>query len=387
MEKCKDIVWISTQDWDDVWTRKQRFALYLAEKGYRIWYIEGQLHWFGFLLNKELRKFKRIFNFLNKPKEIIKNLFVVTPPLTIPGQMMSKTINRINKLFLIYQVKKILKKHKIKKYYLWVYPPDSIHLINSLKYEKLIFDCVDDWSKFRGLVSKKTMENYMNDLFSTADLVVVTHDELYRKANKYTEKIVLIPNGVETNHFDLSKIDDGDIPEDVKDIIGPKIGFIGSVARWIDYNLLHFIASSRPNWSIILIGSVSNRIKIDNIRQQKNIHLLGRKPYNDLPKYMKAFDVCINPFIVDELSNSVDPLKIYEYLATGKPIVSVNMPAVSRFKELIDIANDKNEFLKCIEKNILNNNQENIRMKRIQKANAHSWGNRYQQLYNAIQKF
>ena len=61
MEKCKDIVWISTQDWDDVWTRKQRFALYLAEKGYRILYVENQLHWAGFMLNKELRKFKRIF--------------------------------------------------------------------------------------------------------------------------------------------------------------------------------------------------------------------------------------------------------------------------------------------------------------------------------------
>ena len=386
MENCKDIVWISTQDWDDVWTRKQRFALYLSEKGYRILYVEAQLHWAGFMLNKELRKFKRIFKFTNSPKEIKKNIFVATPPLVFPGQTMSKIINRINKLFMIYQINKLLKKLNIKNYYLWVYPPDSIDLIDRLKYEKLIFDCVDDWSRFSGLVSKQTMEKYMNDLFRRADLVVVTHEELRRKANMCTDRVALIPNGVEANHFDLSKIEDGDIPEEMKRIIGPKIGFIGSVAKWIDYDLLHYIAVNRPEWSIIMIGPVSNRIKIDKIRQQKNIYLLGRKAYNDLPKYIKAFDVCINPFVVDELSDSVDPLKMYEYLATGKPIVSVKMPAVNRFKGLIDVAKDKKEFVKCIEKKILNSSQENLQAKRIQIANEHSWQKRYEQLYDAIQQ-
>ena len=149
----------------------------------------------------------------------------------------------------------------------------------------------------------------MNDLFRRADLVVVTHEELRRKANMCTDRVALIPNGVEANHFDLSKINDGDIPEEMKRIIGPKIGFIGSVAKWIDYDLLHYIAINRPDWSIIMIGPILNRVKIDKIRQQKNIYLLGRKAYNDLPKYIKAFDVCINPFVVDELSDSVDPLK------------------------------------------------------------------------------
>ena len=386
MENCKDIIWISTQDWDDVWTRKQRFALYLSEKGYRILYVENQLHWAGFMLNKELRKFKRVFKFTNSPKEIKKNIFVATPPLVFPGQMMSKIINRINKFLLIYLINRLIKKLKIKNYYLWVYPPDSIDLIDRLQYEKLIFDCVDDWSRFSGLVSRQTMEKYMNDLFRRADLVVVTHEELCRKANMCTDRVALIPNGVEANHFDLSKIEDGDIPEEMKRIVGPKIGFIGCVAKWIDYDLLHYIAVNRPEWSIIMIGPVSNRIKIDKIRQQKNIYLLGRKAYNDLPKYIKAFDVCINPFVVDELSESIDPLKMYEYLATGKPIVSVKMPSVNRFKGLIDIAKDKKEFVKCIEKNISNSSQENLRAKRIQIANEHSWQKRYQQLYDAIQQ-
>ena len=155
---------------------------------------------------------------------------------------------------------------------MWVYPPDSIDLIDRLKYEKLIFDCVDDWSRFSGLVSKQTMEKYMNDLFRRADLVVVTHEELRRKANMCTDRVALIPNGVEANHFDLSKINDGDIPEEMKRIIGPKIGFIGSVAKWIDYDLLHYIAINRPDWSIIMIGPILNRFKIHLL--QTLLHVL-----------------------------------------------------------------------------------------------------------------
>lgn len=375
-----DIIWVSTQDWDDVWTRKQRFAQFFARSGHRVFYIESQLHWPGYLRKKSLRRADRPFRFLKRPRQVEPNLYIVTPPLFLPGQMMSTVINRLNKCLLIPQIKHLVKAYHLDNPVLWLYPPDSIEMVGKFDESVIVFDCVDDWSQFKGLVSHKTVQSYMQYLFRKADLVLVTHDNLYNQACYFSKNVHLVPNGVENEHFEKALQPETAIPDDIKRLPKPRIGFIGHITYWLDFELVHYLASKRPSWSFVFIGPVSSRANVARLNSLKNIYFFGFRPYKSLPGYLKAFDVCINPFKLDDLSRSVDPLKVYEYLAAGKPVVSVDMPAMSRFGNTVVVAHDPYSFLIALDTAVYSTSDERMTKMRIMHARTHSWNKRFEQL-------
>lgn len=384
IEKNINFIWVSTQDWDDVWTRKQRFAQLFARAGHRVLYIEGQLHWPGYLRAKNLRYTNRAFRFLKKPRLAEPNLYIATPPLMLPGQMMSTKINKINKHLLINQIQKLANALNFYNPILWLYPPDSANLIGKFNESAVVFDCVDDWSHFKGLVSQKTVQNYMNALFSQSNLVFSTHENLHNQIRDLSKEAYLVPNGVEPEHFKKALSPETVIPADVIGFSKPIIGFIGSVQYWLDFELIYFLASKRPNWSFVFIGPVGARVDLSELMNLPNIYFLGKRRYDELPGYCKAFDVCINPFKLDELSKSVDPLKVYEYLATGKPIVTVNMPAMNRFGDVVQVAHDNDSFLRELDLAVNSGLDDKMIEARLLHAQTHSWKKRFEQINVAL---
>ena len=384
MENKPDIIWVSTQDWNDVWTRKQRFAQCFARSGHRVLYIESQLHWLGYLRIKSVQRAYRLYQFLNRPKLVEPNLYIVTPPLLLPGQMMSRTINRINKYLLISQILRLVKKYHFHNPVLWLYPPDSVELVGKFNESVVVFDCVDDWSQFKGLVSRKKVGGYMQFLFQKSDLVFVTHNNLYNKACNLAKNVYLVPNGVDPEHFEKSLRPETKIPDDIMSLPRPIIGFIGNVVYWLDFELIHYLASKRPSWSFVLIGPVASRADVAILRSLPNVHFLGYRRYEELPRYLKAFAACINPFKLDNLSRSIDPLKVYEYLAAGKPIVSVDMPAISSFGDMVFVAHDRDSFLSALDIAVASTSEKKMIEMRIMHARTHSWNKRFKQVNAAL---
>ena len=106
---------------------------------------------------------------------------------------------------------------------------------------------------------------------------------------------------------------------------------------WIDFYLIAYAAHIRPDWSFVFIGPIEPLARVSKVRNLSNVHFLGKMPYENIPALIAGFDVCINPFVIDKLSDTVSPIKLYEYLASGKPVVSVDMPAAREFANLISI--------------------------------------------------
>ena len=124
----------------------------------------------------------------------------------------------------------------------------------------------------------------------------------------------------------------------------------------------------------MFVGSVEPLARVDKVRGLANVYFLGRKPYADLPGYTAGFDVCVNPYVLDGVAANVDPLKLYDYLASGKPVVSVDIPAASRFAEVIYLTKTPDEFVKALEAALASPGDSAARQRL---AADHSWEARF----------
>ncbi len=339
------IVCLSTQDYDDLWTRKQRFMTDFARLGHRVLYVESQWHLLTYL--KHLRSgWRRLFLFLENPRERESNLFVATPPVLFPFFQMFAPLAVINNLVLGLWLRLQARRLRMKNPLAYTYVPYSHLAIKLLGSRKILYEKVDDYAAAKGLVRKATVDKLEKRLLKTAQLVIVTASRLKAKMKGSHDNVHLISNGCETQHFQqVAKIRTP--AEVIANLPRPRIGFVGALAYWCDLDLIEYLARSRPHWHFVFIGPRHTDTR--QLQHFANIHLIGRVPYSVLPRYMAGIDVFINPYKQDSIADSCSPLKVFEYLAAGKPVVSVPMPEVARFAPQVRIASDYRQFLLSIE--------------------------------------
>jgi glycosyltransferase involved in cell wall biosynthesis len=166
------------------------------------------------------------------------------------------------------------------------------------------------------------------------------------------------------------------------------VGFHGWIQYWIDFDLIAYAARSHPEWSFALIGPIEPLARVDKVRGLANVHFLGKQPYEHMPEFLAGFDVCINPFVLGELADAVSPIKLYEYLASGKPVVSVDMPAAREFSDLIPLVRTPEQFVRALE-DVLSRAQNGTIVAeaavRRQAAAGFSWDGRFQQVEEVLQ--
>jgi len=376
-----DIVCISTQDWDDLWTRKQRFMFQLAQQDNRVLYIEQQMHLAGYV--KRLRsEWRRIGRSLKGIRKMGDNLYVYALPLVLPFFQMSTSIGDINHWLIVPVLKKQLSSLEFRDPILWLYTHYSDRLVGKFGEKIVVYELVDETLAFKGLVKSEVNQFLENRLIRKSDVLIVTAQSLFDSRKKLIENIYLVPNGAEVEHFRKAMSEDTPVSEEIAEIKRPIVGFLGSISYWLDIPLIRHIALSHTEWSIVMIGPV--RANVSKIAPLPNVHLLGRKDYQELPRYLKAFDVCINPYILDGVAEGCSPLKLYEYLATGKPIVSVDMPEARKFDGLVRIARSTEEFVLHIE-SALQEDKSLIR-ERIKESEKHSWDERFRQVESIVEK-
>jgi glycosyltransferase involved in cell wall biosynthesis len=353
--------------------------LRFAQQGNKVLYIEAQASMIS--MGVVRRDFTRIVRWLKSPRKVEDNLFVATLPLVLPFFQMSFLINRINNWFIKNLLQYWIKKLKLNNILLWTYNPYSESFIGKLGESFSVYECVDELSEAKGLVKKNVISTYERRLLEKVNIVIVTHENLYRSKKHLNKNIYLIPNAAEVEHFKKSSLSSTPLAPEMLDIPKPIIGFMGSIQYWIDLDLIGYIATARPGWSIVLIGPIGRLSKMDKINELNNIYLLGKKEYDTLPSYIKGFDVCINPYVRDNTANNCSPLKLYEYLASGKPVVSVDMPEANKFDGVLKIGISYEDFVEKIELSLnqLPDKEETINS-RIGSVQQHSWNARFQQL-------
>lgn len=340
------IICLSTQDYGDLWTRKQRFMNMFADDGHKVIYVESQWHW--------LTYFKRIssdwlrpLRFLHKPRLIKSNLYVVTPPILLPFHQMLLPIAMFNNLILGLWLRLLALRFGMSDSLVYSYVPYSHLAIKILGSKKVLYEKVDDLAAAKGLVRRSTVDALERRLLKMSQLVIVTATKLKSILGNKHNSVHVIPNACEIEHFTKNTLESTE-PQKLRAIPRPRIGFVGMLAYWIDLELIATIAKARPEWQFVFIGPVS--VDVSSLDHLDNIHFIGRVPYDYLPTYMAGIDVFINPYLRDDIAESCSPLKVFEYLAAGKPVVSVPMPEIMRFAPQLRIAESADQFIQHIDK-------------------------------------
>jgi glycosyltransferase involved in cell wall biosynthesis len=294
-----------------------------------------------------VKKLLQVVKGLNRPR---KNLFVLTPlVIPLPG---SPLVRRLNKLLLIAQIRLALKKVKQGPAQIWSFTPDIAYTLGHFNEEKVVYYCVDDHASFSGYDKKQVLQDE-KELCQRSDLVITTSMVLQEAKKGWNSNTILVPHGVDFDHFSRAVHEDFPCPEELKSIPSPRLGFFGLIRDWVDVDLLWQVAQKRSDWHFVLIGDADSSVDLGKYRSTTNMHFLGRKKYQDLPAFCQHFDIGLIPFKVNELTHAVNPIKLREYLAAGLPVISTPMPEVKLYERFIRIVKTEEEFETAVEESLL----------------------------------
>jgi glycosyltransferase involved in cell wall biosynthesis len=208
-------------------------------------------------------------------------------------------------------------------------------------------------------------------LLDRVDMLVATAQRLTEIKVPASGRIRYLPQGVNYDHFAAPR----SVPAEFAELPRPLIGFAGSISHCCDYPLLCRIARAWPDASIVLVGPVRVDDDVLEVLQLPNVHFLGPRPYDELPAYVQAFDVGVIPYLLNEWTMSVDPLKLLEYLAAGIPVVTTDIPEVRKYGDVVTVAADEDRFLHGIATALAGHTQAD-QSARQQLAQSNTWAGR-----------
>jgi UDP-galactopyranose mutase len=220
----------------------------------------------------------------------------------------------------------MLHTHGISDYLLWYYTPMALAFTDHLTPVTVVYDCMDELAAFKG--APAILKHLEAELMDRADLVLTGGQSLYEAKRHQHRNIHPFPSSVDVGHFGRARRISND-PPDQATIPHPRLGFFGVIDERMDIALLDGVAAARPDWQIVMLGPV---VKIDpaSLPQRPNIHYLGSKSYDELPRYLAGWDVALLPFARNEATRFISPTKTPEYMAAGKPVVSTSIRDVVR---------------------------------------------------------
>lgn len=261
---------------------------------------------------------------------------------------------------------------RVRPVILWLSHPDQASQIGRYGEQIVCFDLMDNHGAFKSGAARTQMARAEQRLLRRVDLVFTTSSELQARALAAGARTVLVPNAVEYDLFATAATQPLPAPRRLARLPRPRLLFYGTLGPWVDTGWLAAVARSRPEWSIVVIGPAAGAdlAPLDGL---PNMHQLGRQPYDSLPAFLQQADVCLLPFAVDDLTSAVDPVKVYEYLAAGKPVVATPLPELAKFGDLVDIAATAEEAVAAVERHNRVPEDEARRRIRLAFAARHTW--------------
>jgi len=386
MIKNNDIICFSTSDWENPWGSKQQLMLRLSSAN-RILYVEYQasiLHMLNvlFFIN-------RIKKWSHNPRRVNENLYVFTPLPCLPFGFYFRSVNRLNQLFLSLCLMKAFNKMGFKKPILWVYTPLAVDILRFASHSLVVYHCIADFANEKKIAKRmSTIAKMEKELVEKCALVFALTKSLCDYLSKVNTNTYYFPSAVDYEMFNSSCAEDAQEPEDIKEIRRPRIGIVTYLHDQLDLSLLSYIADERKNWSLVIIGkALRTRHDLSRLFKKKNVFFLGEKKHHDIPRYIKSFDVCLIPYVKNEYTDNVSPLKLCEYLSMGKPVVSSGLESLLEFRDTISLCETKEEFLRQINRYIEHgNNDQSIITKRKEVAQQNSWDKRIELLTSLLEE-
>jgi len=382
----ESVLCFSSDPWGSIWPDKPQIMSILARRN-RVLYVEPELH-FRPAVRKIVGGEVKLSSLRRGRASWLKDeLHVYHPPAFAPisGHAVLGPLTRALRFGLLRQT---LRQLGMSKPILWLFHPSMVELVGQFGEKLVVYHVVDEYSAYAGHTpeSARWVREQEAYLASRADIVFAASQALWQAKRHLNPHTYLSQNAVDCDLFARVIANNTAVPADIGALRRPVIGLVGSIASWQDYDLLQFVAESHPAWSLAMIGPIhdmQDTEELKRLQRAPNVHFLGRKPPDEIPRYMNACDVCLIPYKVNGQTTNAGPLKLYEYFACGKPVVSVDVPAVRPFAELIYIADNKEMFAQCIEKALQAEN--GLAARRLEVARQNTWEARVERISRLVE--
>ena len=305
-----DVVCFAHLNWDFVWQRPQHLMSRFAQMG-RVFYVEEPFFHNDNLIESHLEV---------KERQNGLKVLVVHLPQRLQGQEAAADQAQFEVLRAYFD------QQKIEQFVAWYYTPMALGKSRFFKPALTVYDCMDELAAFK--FAPPELREREQELFEKADLVFTGGQTLYEAKRKQHADAHAFPSSIDKAHFGQARSAIAE-PADQAKIAHPRIGFFGVIDERLDLELLRELAAAHPEWQFIIIGPV---VKIDPamLPRPANVHYLGSKDYQELPAYLKGWDVATLFFADNESTKFISPTKTPEYLAAGKPVVSTPIRDVVR---------------------------------------------------------
>jgi len=370
------------KDWSEDPTSNNHVMLLLAQENKVLWLNSIAMRRPTFTSSRDLLKIlRKLKSFFRGAEHPAPNLWVVTP-IVLPFPH-SKLAAAINRSLLRATIGYYRRKLGLREFQLWTFLPNAIEYVGKLGESLVVYYCIDEWSTFTYLDGQR-MSAMERRLMQRADVCFMTAHSLFESKAGFNPKTFLAAHGVDHAHFAKALAPSKDIPAEIADLPRPIIGFFGLIQEWIDLDLLARLARTHADWSIVLIGR--SAVDTSALKSLPNVYLLGRRPYQALPGYCRAFDVGIIPFEVNEMTRNINPIKLREYLSAGLPVVSTELPEAKFYGDHVYVARGHDEFISKVEQAIREDSAE-ARRRRSDSMRGETWEARVSAVCDAVVSF
>ncbi|WP_230406382.1 glycosyltransferase [Flavobacterium fluviale] len=266
----------------------------------------------------------------------------------------------------------------------WFYSASFCPLLESFDFDTIVYDCMDELSLFKGApVHLIDQEKY---LMATADIIFTGGKSLYESKKQFHSKVYCFPSSVDEQHF-AKALNGITVAADISNLPSPIVGYYGVIDERIDLELLHETAQKLPNVSFVMIGPLA-KIEEADLPKEANIHYLGMKSYNELPHYLKAFDIAMMPFALNDATKYISPTKTLEYMAAGKPIISTKIIDVVRdYSICVSLIETADEFCDAIQFLMDKTDRFSMELEYFKILKKTSWDNTVEKMKLIIKTF
>lgn len=358
-DQRRNIIVLPNIPWSYRWQRPQQILTRLAKEGFNIFYIS--------LVTSEREYIS----------EIAGNIFEVHIKTSTEGNVLRDFhLDKQNTDDFIKSINNLLSKYIKEDSLLFVLHPVWKNIALGIDKVKRIYDLMDLYSGFPG--AKDELIKAEEELITKSDAILTTASTLYEFAKTLNQNVYMVKNGSDYEKFsDLKK-------NGVLDTLTnkPIVGYFGAITEWLDFDLMKYVIKNNRDKYFVFLGSL-NTTNVRKLYKYKNVYFWGEVNHSELSGYLAYFDVCIIPFVLNDLIKSTDPVKFYEYIASGKPVVSVDLPELSKYSKICYLSKHKEDFSENISKAINEDNQKIVEeRKKVSKEN--DWESRVQLIKQII---
>lgn len=392
-----NVICLSNQLWDfPNYTNKRLVMSRIAELGNSVLFVDPPINLGRVFIRQISRGNWGLKRILTQKKVDKSGVLVYTPLNVIP-------VSSVTSKFHVSQINSLAKKHfdPNLKTVLWVYHVQMLDLkkyLNEIKYDILVYDCVDNYlgfpedNKFYSTTLPKSLvEAQESSLAKRADIVFATAPGLVEKLKKYNEDVYFTPNVGDYERFKDSKKLKNQIPKDLKEIPRPRVGYIGALDDYkFDYDLLKQSAKDNPDYSFVVIGPMALKDREASMEELgfgglENVYFLGSRPYDQKQYYLAGFDADIIPYQLNDYTvGGCFPVKFHDSLAAGLPVVVTNLPAYLPFEKVCYISKTSDEFSNNIKRAVEEDSPEEMK-KRQQVAKNNNWDGKVSKMLVLLQ--